>query len=114
MDQEEFRDFVTVCIFRHFSRRFTIVDSRTQPRVGACLQKEFHGLKVALTHRHMQRREVVNTALIGISLERQKQSQYLKHIRASVRSSPWSATRQCCYQGWETVMFGRIRIGADL
>ena len=70
-------------LFSHLSGRLTVVDSYPEARVRTGSQEQLHGCAIAFTHGHVQRRVVVDPALIGIGVEREQQRQDLQHVRAS-------------------------------
>ena len=93
--------------------RFVVVNSSPKPRICAGLKEDFDGRQVAFANRHMQGRVIIDSALIRVSVEREKNLDDLESIASSGRSWLGTAARQGCNQGRKSVIDGGIRIGAD-
>ena len=65
-------------------------------------------------YRHVQRRVVVEAALIWIGSERQEQLDNVDYVRSSRRTWLGPAARQRRNQRWKSGVIRRVRIGADL
>jgi hypothetical protein len=61
----------------------------------------------------MQGRVIIDSALIRVSVEREKKLDDFESIASSRRSWLGTAARQGCNQGRNSVIDGGIRIGAD-
>jgi hypothetical protein len=55
---------------RHVERGLTFVDARAQPGIGAPLEQPQRAERMPLGHRHVQRRVVVDAALVPIGAKR--------------------------------------------
>ena len=69
-----------------FTRRFVVIDSRSQVWVGSCFEQQFQRWKISFAHRHVQRCVVVDAALIRVSAKFQEQFYDLEHILAGGRA----------------------------
>ena len=68
-----------------FERRGVVIDARCEAWVGAMGQQQTNGLQVALVHRIVQRRPIVETALGDVGALIQKQLHNLQGVTAPRR-----------------------------
>src|SRR6266478_953636 len=93
--------------------RFVVVNSSSKPRICARLKEDFDGRQVAFANRHMQGRVIIDSALIRVSVEREKKLDDFESIASSGRTCLGVAARQGRNQRRKSVINSGIRIGAD-
>ena len=98
----------------HLERRFAVVDPRAQLGIGAAVEQNLNRERIALGHGHVQRRVVVDAALVRIGAERQQQPKDLVDVRPLRRARHLAGAAQRGDERRKPVIDGRVRIGADL
>ena len=82
--------------------------------VGSAVEKKLDGEQIPLGDSHVERRVVVDAALIGVDAERQQQPDDLVHVRSSLGSRHVSRADQRRDQRRKPVVNRRVWVGADL
>ena len=102
------------CSPRHLERRLTVVDPRPQLRIRAALEQDLHRQRVPLGNRHVERRVVVDAALIRIRAEREQQAEDVVDVRPPVRAGRVARAGQGRDERREPVVRGSIGVCPDL
>ena len=68
---------------RHLHRRVAVIDPRARFRIRAMVKEDLNSEHITFGYRHVERRVIVNAALVRVCAERQQQPDDLGHIRPS-------------------------------
>jgi len=100
--------------FGHLARRVTVVYPRAERRISAGLQQQLDGRAIAFGDRHVERRVVVDAALVRIGAALEEQREDLEHVRPRLRAGAIVGAGQRGDQRRKAVVDGRTRIGAGV
>jgi hypothetical protein len=79
----------------HFERRFTLVDPRAQVGICAAVEKRLDGDRIALSDGHVERRVVIDPALIRVRAKRKQQPNDASPQSAPAADSPADVAANC-------------------
>src|ERR1700704_5973393 len=91
-----------------------VVDSRPELRIGACLEQKPDSGYIPFADGHMQRRVVVDAALIRIGPELEQQLHDVEHVGPRRAAGLRSGARERRHQRRKPGVIFRLRVGADL
>src|SRR5262249_31151222 len=112
--REDSRDVGQTGRGRHFERRFTLVDSRTQYRVRAGVEQQLNRQWIAHCDSHVQCCVIVDASLVWVRTERQEQSDDVVDVGSSSCPRDIAGTTQGGDERRESKVGRSIRIGSHL
>ena len=99
--------------FRHFERCLAVVNPRAQLGIGSAVEKKLDGEQIPLGDSHVERRVVVDSALVRIDAEGQQQPKDFVDVRSSLGARHVSRADQRRDQRRKPVVNRRVWVGAD-